>query len=352
MALERPFHDDVLAMTYLQPKKLRLPKEAERHLIDYRMKMRQARRFVIDDDMIDLTVAASMRLDKMELWIELARLPFDTCWIELDHHQRMRAVNRHLARSAMSLDETSREMGWLMVRDKTRPSRWFATEFVRLENDGDLGAIWPNPIMYVLDPEGDPIFAASKGVTPITKELRLPEALPFSLLGIKTDNGQIALNEWSEFRVSALFEPMMRTLAQSREGGIEKFGEVVTEHFMETQGVLRFLITLLAAVNDVPVLYREVESRGGSRRVNMKAVPYLDHTVVSIKAPKTKPIDWLTKKLDGAAGRRKRRHEVRGHWRTLVTKDRTIKGRVWISAHERGDASLGYVKHQYVVEPS
>jgi hypothetical protein len=44
---------------------------------------------------------------------------------------------------------------------------------------------------------------------------------------------------------------------------------------------------------------------------------------------------------------RRRAHQVRGHWR----RDWRHEGqRIWIKEHQRGDASLGFVTHDYHVE--
>ncbi len=57
---------------------------------------------------------------------------------------------------------------------------------------------------------------------------------------------------------------------------------------------------------------------------------------------------------------KRRAHEVRGHWRCSPTQINErwlpfidVNGqnlfRIWIENHMRGDASLGFVQHNYVV---
>ena len=43
-------------------------------------------------------------------------------------------------------------------------------------------------------------------------------------------------------------------------------------------------------------------------------------------------------------------HEVRSHFRTLKNKDGTVKMRVPVKSHERGDERLGRVEKTYKVE--
>ena len=97
---------------------------------------------------------------------------------------------------------------------------------------------------------------------------------------------------------------------------------------------------------------------------NRKAI-YLAHTTVHIRLGERKAIKMVKRALDVA---RRRRHEVHGHWCqsrkigvgcqhdwTQIDQDglrfACICGakRWWKAAHERGDASLGYVTKDYEV---
>lgn len=46
--------------------------------------------------------------------------------------------------------------------------------------------------------------------------------------------------------------------------------------------------------------------------------------------------------------RKRKRHQVRGHWRTHGRFEGKAK---WVESYERGDASLGWVLHDYEVRP-
>ena len=91
--------------------------------------------------------------------------------------------------------------------------------------------------------------------------------------------------------------------------------------------------------------------------------------VVTLIIPEPKVVRALKKRASEIAMRR-RRHSVRGHWMIRTTRPTCIhlftkldenhmrcgrcEGmRYWRKAHERGDASLGYVRHEeYKVEHS
>jgi hypothetical protein len=105
---------------------------------------------------------------------------------------------------------------------------------------------------------------------------------------------------------------------------------------------LRYLWSLLATLNDLPISRVNVKqdhgyiARGRYRR-------FSDHTVISLTIP-TKRYATVAKRAIAVA--RRRGHQVRGHFR----RDRFHPGeRIWIREHVRGDTSLGFVIHDYVV---
>lgn len=124
---------------------------------------------------------------------------------------------------------------------------------------------------------------------------------------------------------------------------------------------MRDLWALLATINDLPILVEHVEpSKGYVARGRYRR--FLDHTVLHLTVPESR---WRKLVLKTAAILRRRAHQVRGHWRkdyrhplsALCTHDfdeqmvcRRCHGRqLWIAEHQRGDASLGFVTHDYEV---
>jgi len=107
---------------------------------------------------------------------------------------------------------------------------------------------------------------------------------------------------------------------------------------------LRKALTLLAAINDVPIGVRHVEpSRGFIAQGRYRK--FLDHNVITVTLPKGRDPQKVARQIIAKA--RRRAHQVRGHWR----RDWRHEGlRIWIKEHQRGDASLGFVTHDYRVE--
>jgi hypothetical protein len=117
---------------------------------------------------------------------------------------------------------------------------------------------------------------------------------------------------------------------------------------------------LLSTLGDLPLGFKEIrQSRGFYNRGNYKR--FLDHKTVTLTVPAPQHAK-LARKVVAMA--RRRAHSVRGHWR-LDWKhpgrrdcrhewrmDQTCEcgaHRTWIREHQRGDATLGFVTHDYRV---
>lgn len=79
-----------------------------------------------------------------------------------------------------------------------------------------------------------------------------------------------------------------------------------------------------------------------------KPVLPLEHKVLTIKLAKRATVDKVTAKA--ITGIKHRWHEVRGHFRTKKNPDGSIKWRIPIKPHARGDERLGKIEKTYKVE--
>jgi hypothetical protein len=124
----------------------------------------------------------------------------------------------------------------------------------------------------------------------------------------------------------------------------ERQVEVYREFWRLHSSTLRRVWALLATVNDIPVEARSViQSKGFIARGSYHR--FLDHKVITLRVPDK--VDLKKMARDVVAISRRRAHQVRGHWR----KDHWRPDeRIWVHEHQRGDASLGFVMHDYVVE--
>ena len=144
--------------------------------------------------------------------------------------------------------------------------------------------------------------------------------------------------------------------------------DVVAEAINEFSGQFRFAICALYLINGQDFTNYGMWRAGvGQRIVGGKVAPYLEHRRVSLKIPRLEIRRRAIQHLGESIPRR--RHEVSGHWRhrhgkgdaacthvwANVTPNRQecqLCGydRWWVPDFERGDASLGYVLKDRVVE--
>src|SRR4029077_3272975 len=120
--------------------------------------------------------------------------------------------------------------------------------------------------------------------------------------------------------------------------------DTATKALTEWMSELRFIWALLAAVNDIPVGIKHVTpSKGYVARGRYRK--FVEHSVISILIPKQRDPQVFAREI--VAVSRRRAHMVRGHWRRNW---RSPDGKIWVNEHQRGDASLGFVLHDYSVE--
>lgn len=143
---------------------------------------------------------------------------------------------------------------------------------------------------------------------------------------------------------------------------IEALRSTVQTSILEHAGMWRFVIALLALINNQEYTETESYRAGKSQLISGHVVPYLEHLLVKLKLPRRVTEERVLRDLTDAMGFATRRHEVMGHFRQSrkrgdpdcdhayidVTPTRcrcTICGHSiwWVDEYERGNAALGYV---------
>jgi len=121
-----------------------------------------------------------------------------------------------------------------------------------------------------------------------------------------------------------------------------------TQHSIRNQhGRLRYIWMFLSTLNKIPLVNERVvkPSRGFMGRGSYRK--FLEHSVITLNVPqKAKPGVFARKVLGDII--RRRAHQVRGHWRDDWRQPKGNKA-LWIAEHQRGDASIGFVTHDYAV---
>jgi hypothetical protein len=269
----------------------------------------------------------------------LGRLPHKTTWIEYDVDAF--AERQHATYSIQPIDLGASPD----PRDRHARIGWLIRQHPKIETAFRLSVVneFTHPPHLQMLPF-DYAWCADEAAIPWLPADAVPDEDPRTMVGMAV--GFVvnfkSINEWEVFqpveydRVSLLRNSY--TLRPAR-GQLRKIMAVAA-------GTLRRALMLLAAINDVPIGVKHVtQARGFVAQGRYRK--FLSHSVITITLPKGRDPQKVARQVVALA--RRRAHQVRGHWR----RDWRHEGnRIWIHEHQRGDASLGFVTHDYRVEHS
>ena len=375
--------------------------------LDLRIALRQARRFTFDDAFTRAVVARStVQAPRMLANCHLANLPFDRVWIEYNMNARIDA--QHTQGTGPPRDGEDRgPAAFLIERHRASNPAMFRISQTGYHTpaDGSPNSLDPDcamgPCAYVVDLSGMLPYLAS--------DADFGKAHEFGALGgpslphgdertrevenkmramgwgyfHQDDDGNLAYATTEEltrrggvclegrfFRI-IVEEALARDMRAGNDGNSSRMIEAFARDVIEGRGNLRFVITALAMMNVCPVTYVHREAKGFQRR-RLRNIPYLDSHTITINCG-SKRIEHVVDRAfrDHELAQKRKRHEVRGHWalaeygkggRACVHEpaerdgDYAVCGRCerlihWRDHYERGDASLGYVHHDYEVKP-
>ena len=318
-----------------------------------------ARKFVLDKNMssfmADLAYASLLTcksIDKahklMNGMRQMARLPHALTWLEYDFKAKaQRAVNEYGAQINPAEDQTPDKAGWLCWQHPTNDNAFLALE------------------------------CASHSFDQGSKREPIPQSVPFSYAW-RTDDGPLP---WKQLHLRNQPHPegYMTGILTYRSESVglvsaphlpEEFVQLYLDNsrfdpLRELSSDLRYLWALLATINDLPTKYVDhVADKGYVARGRYRK--FVDHTIIHLTVP-VKAYRRVAARAIAVA--RRRAHDVRGHWRkhwqhrpaafcehVWQTTDSRMEcalcggKRLWIHGHQRGDASLGFVLHDYTVE--
>lgn len=377
--------------------------------LDLRIALRKAHRFELDDDFVRQVVRrANVNSTKMLANVDLANLPYDAVFLEWDNNVRVDA--QHDGGTGAPRDGEDRgRAGFLIERHRANnPARYRAT-YIGGFDDSQPDDFLIGGCAYWIDCEGTTTnwFAASdkktiQTLTSVPKRdkdwlTEYSQRMELMLEGFGWGYGDFTgtMQDGSKFNPDHPTLGYMTTEALSHRGcgapeprflpliaasltstgPSSKRNEVnkkLADYFLnssfEGRGDLRFIVTALAMINTVPIIYQHRQAKGYYRR-RLRNIPYLDSTTLTIKCGTTKIVNVVDNAFKVAQSRHKR-HEVRGFWRNVDFNtiprrscahepierdgDYALCGKCqhllkWIDHHERGDAALGFVKHDYTV---
>jgi hypothetical protein len=328
-----------------------------------RKRLMDARRYVLDDGMSaflsDLASVAFYRHHGSKMIVRMceqirisARLPHPAVWIEYNLQAALRRIKELRIEAGIDLDDydplaAPEREGWLIERHpgietacRLQIFNWARGGY------GDTGIeLVAFPVAYAWTSDDSPLPWRPLVSTASTLEasgLRSSSELYTGVIGYHSDKIAVVTSDASTSRG-------MKT-------------EAAIDLIREWTGTMRRVWALLTTLTDIPVSRLDVRATRGfmGKRQYHK---FLDHSVLTLRVPQRQTTVKLARSLIAAA--RRRAHSVSGHWR----KDHRHRGsanchhewdvdgvcqlcgghRLWIREHVRGDASLGFVSHDYAV---
>lgn len=341
-------------------------------------KIARARRFVLDEGasafLSDLShatyqfehtaegnVRAAAQIDQTR---RMARAPHALTWIEFDFHAfHKRTITTYQSEIGFA-DSNIGPDGKIVVYQ--RPT----------SENVDLATITPT-IGLLIEQQRDNQLALnilSLQQNPSDTPGSVPMTLPFRFVWTTDDSlptQRTLIKETGRMTIglSGGYDEHI-SIVQQRGTYFDNNARLATQLLVEFTGELRTVWALLAAINDIPIGARQVvTSKGYVAKGRYRK--YLDHTVISILIPKGRDPRRIA--AEAVALSRRRAHQVRGHWRRdwrfplnpLCEHDFRDAAednsdiqicqhcgghKYWVTEHQRGDASLGFVLHDYRVK--
>ena len=407
--------DEFIASTYTMGKALHLSgrplKEFDVSMMRYRDDMRKAHRFVLDDEFTRFASELSSKCtaEKLLTRLEFATLPYETTWIEFDLWVKLRVMRtwHGLDPEGFNKDDTSQKMGMLVHRINETDA------LCEIVNRWGNGIVGPNLLAYLFSTRerewgetryfgsmpmsviahkamtGEGFRAANELGISIEEQQRLGKLgtrLGGSMWGF-TEKGQSTfirdVSELSKIKTpefllrhgDAAFSRMYYALDDGlRKAGYETetMDTTVQIELAEFTGMMRWLVIVLAMLNEVPTRSDYVQPSHQMKAGLTKRIRAVDYHRLTLRLPKTKPVPYLERKISGVEHHRKA-HEVRAHWRTYLHDEHcSFDDHLWeydndngyalcgrcmafrrrIREHVRGDPNLGWVRKDYVIKRS
>lgn len=340
----------------------------------YNLQTKQARPFSLDAELTQLVGELSRKADPRTLvrYLSAARLPYPVMWIEADYAAT--------GLEPGTLYGTPERVGWLLMQSPRNEDRWRA-ERVGLMPNQTTGEITAHiyPLIHLVDTGG----AFVGGEDYRTRHAPADTSLHFwneqaAFTNLAWDvNDPMAAHKLQHRGPLELYEeaarkvPLWRRnqvglsgiyldeMAQTRDIAFE---QVIVKSMSDQAGELAFIVSALALLNEIPCRYVPFRPQG-TLRAGGRLKPFMSTSIVSIEVPATRRrLKEVDKALRSAGDRASRaRHEVRGHfrhvyklprsnperWERAVDRQGRPCWRTWVKAHERGDASLGWVRQTY-----
>lgn len=337
---------------------------------DMRRALESAQRFVVDEPMaafmaelsneafIKMGVGNPLVLRIVDSLRLQARLPYESIWIEYP----LRAYQRraHEVRgTAPPIDaELPLREGWLIQQHPGIETACIMHLFTCSDVDDEHGFdTWTFPFAFAWCCDDGPLpWRTTIGdVKHVRDRFKSVSACIVGFMGYDRDN------------VSCVRSPLINDPSTN-----PKVFDAYAQLMQEWMGVIRRVWTLLATVDNLPLIKTETRTAKGFLGAG-QIRKYLTRTTITLNVPAKTNTRVLARKTIAHAHRR--RHRVRAHWRNdwrnppasqcshiwecvdersadLIQCELCRGRQIYVHKHERGDGGVGYALHDYRITHS
>lgn len=353
--------------------------EQEQAFRPYVANLRKCRPFSLEPDVAETIGKLSLAADgkKMRRFVSAARLPYPVMWIEFDPKiaygkvQPPHDLFGEPQRTGFLLHQLPNSETFLAIRISR-------VNDVSVPGSPLMAAVYP--LVHVVSPtdkfDMDYAFRDVPGGSPevIAAMQEFNKDGIFPIMPWCHGTGVPALPEEARkhplHRVNGvMLEPRFSDrLLTDYAGGGPLLRAAALKYMQDSawdqMGDLAMLISALALINEVPVRFVPFRP-SGHLRAGGALRPFMVSSVVSIAVPQTRRRikEFERTILRAADALKRKRHEVRGHWRhcdrlpgthperweRFEDRDGRLRWRTWIANHARGDAGEGFVQQTYEV---
>ncbi len=345
----------------------------------YASTIRKARPFTLDAELAEIVGQICRHSSgEMRQVLNSFRLPYPVMWLEASFDVALKFIGRRGFDWKLSAGPPDR-VGWLITEAPEGSGNYAVTRIATVEVEGQHKAhLYPVTHLFsaehTLSVENAFRSLAGKVHPEVLEAVRSANSKPLLHLAWGSQIPPKEERDWNENPLLnanvMLLEPLMiqecvnPTTRDDSRSIKERAQRIMEAGAQDQAGDLGFIVVALSLLNEVPVRYVPFKP-SGMIRANGSLRPYMTSSIVSIEVPATRRrIKDIEKMLrHKGLGAKKARHEVRGHWRhadklplteeshgrweRFTDREGRLRWRTWIAHHERGDASIGFVRQTY-----
>jgi hypothetical protein len=328
----RPLIDRLHEATFTDPVGLQWIKDK----YALRMLVRKAHCFMLDDMTSSLIADFSLAISTdLEAARRLAIPPFPVTWIDINNRMRLKRIKElgvpltPTAAGETAAGEPVERVGWLIHPGDL--GGFFAT-YVTAVDEG----VMLTPLSYW--------WHAGKA-SPLTANDETSELIQWMTFGVKDPNVH-SIDAYPS--TTTMHDETL--MVRGRKGYADAVREMMGEIAGELRHIWGFLIALGAGQLGVVASTTPQPRPEGPPPLmkNGKPLLPLEHKRLHLHlARRITPVKLVARAI---SRHRMREHEVRAHWRTLRNPDGSVRKRVPVKDHKRGDERLGRITKTYHVE--